>query len=155
VDVRTRDALGGTISLLFGLITALLSLQLPIGSFRAPGSGLFPLILGLTLLGLSTAYLLQLRVTSQARPLDPSAGAGQGSLARVLGFAAAVAAATALLTPLGYPLVAFLLLTALLRILGLRPWWTTAAVALGAAAASYVLFVRWLQIPLPRGWLGL
>jgi hypothetical protein len=73
----------------------------------------------------------------------------------VLGFVAAVAAATALLTPLGYPLVAFLLLAALLRILGLRPWWTTAGIALAVAAASYVLFVHWLQIPLPRGWLGL
>jgi hypothetical protein len=73
----------------------------------------------------------------------------------VLAFTAAVAAATALLTPLGYPLVAFLLLVALLRILGLRPWWTAIAIALCTAAASSILFVRWLQIPLPRGWLGL
>ncbi|MFB3817296.1 MAG: tripartite tricarboxylate transporter TctB family protein [Candidatus Methylomirabilales bacterium] len=150
-----RDALGGTILLLFGLVTALLSLQLPIGTFRAPGSGLFPLILGLTLLALAAAYLVQLRMTRHGRPSAPAPPAGPASLSRVLAFVAAVAAAAALLAPLGYPLVAFLLLAALLRILGLRPWWTTAAVALGAAAASYVLFVRWLQIPLPRGWLGL
>jgi len=153
--VASRDAVGGLILFLFGTGTTLLALQLPIGSFRAPGSGLFPLILGVALMGLAAAHLLQLRLAARGAAPAPAPAGGRGSLSRVLAFVAAVAAATALLGPLGYPLVSLLLLAALLRILGLRPWWTAVAIALGTAAAAYVLFVRWLQIPLPRGWLGL
>lgn len=43
----------GLALLLFGAVTALLSLQLPIGTLRGPGSGLFPLALGLILMGLA------------------------------------------------------------------------------------------------------
>ena len=42
------EIIGGIILLILGLITALLSLQMPIGTFRAAGTGMFPLILSLT-----------------------------------------------------------------------------------------------------------
>ena len=67
-------------------------------------------------------------------------------------FVAGVIAAVALLQPLGYVLSSFLLMLVLLRILGLRLWYSV-AIALLSAAACYVVFVRWLKIPLPSGWL--
>ena len=46
--------------LLLGAITAVLSLQLPLGTFRLPGSGLFPLALGLLLAALSAIQIARL-----------------------------------------------------------------------------------------------
>jgi uncharacterized membrane protein len=67
----------------------------------------------------------------------------------------AVVLATALLKPLGYAPVAFLLMLALLQTLGVRKWHVSGLIALFSAAASHVVFVMWLNIPLPAaGWLG-
>jgi hypothetical protein len=46
-------------------------------------------------------------------------------------------------------------MASLLRVLGMKRWSLVLTVSAVAAAASYVLFVRWLQIPLPKGWIGL
>jgi hypothetical protein len=73
----------------------------------------------------------------------------------VLRFLGAAVIATALLVPLGYPLASLLLMLALLRGLGVRRWHVAGLIALLTAGASYLLFVQWLKIPLPAGWLGL
>jgi len=52
-------------------------------------------------------------------------------------------------------LVAFLLMAGLLNIPGVQCGQHVALIALCSAIESYVLFVRWLQIPLPKGWIGL
>jgi len=142
--------------LLFGGITALLSLQLPVGSLRGPGSGFFPLALGLTLMALAGAHILQLHYAPSTPATEPEAPRGPaGSTGRVVRFVGVVAIATALLEPLGYPLVSFLLMLALLQGLGIRRWHVSGLIALLTAGASYLLFVQWLKIPLPKGWLGL
>ena len=56
---------------------------------------------------------------------------------------------------LGYPLSAFLLMAFLLRILGVKKWVINLPLSFVTAAISYFLFVQWLKIPLPKGWLGL
>ena len=152
--MRSEDAVGGVMMLLFGVFTAVLSLQLPLGTPHRPGSGLFPLALGLILLGLAVCHLLQLRRSTWSPAASPAAG-GQGSGLRVLLFLGAIGLATALLDILGYPVVAFLVMVALLEILGIRRRRDSVLIALCTAGAAYVLFVRWLQIPLPKGWIGL
>ena len=141
---------------LFGGITMLLSLQLPLGTLRMPGSGLFPLGLGLILMGLAACQILQPRLRAAASAKSGGGGGtADGSAHRVLVFLGIMALATALLDLLGFPLVAFLLMLALLQLLGARRWRDSALIALLTAGASYILFVRWLQIPLPKGWIGL
>lgn len=139
--------------LLFGGITALLSLQLPLGSPRGPGSGFFPLALGLILTGLAAFHIVQLHAAARKPTTEPEAHRGPvGSTRRVVRFMGAVAIATALLEPLGYPFVSFLLMFALLQGLGVRRWHMSGLIAIVTAGASYLLFVQWLKIPLPKGW---
>jgi uncharacterized membrane protein len=137
---------------LFGVLTAALSLQLPIGNLRAPGSGFFPFALGLVLMALAAGQAIQLLL---AKPKPAPAAEGSGATRRVALFMGAVVLATALLKPLGYAPVAFLLMLALLQTLGVRKWHVSGLIALLSAAASHVVFVVWLKIPLPAaGWLG-
>jgi hypothetical protein len=152
--VATRDALGGLLLLLFGVATAVLSLQLPLGTFRAAGSGLFPLCLGLLLALLAGLYLLHLRVQAARSHADPP-HAERPAMGRLACFLSAVAAATLLLTPLGFPLTAFLLMVALLRTLEFRRWSGNLLISLLTALVAHLLFVQWLRIPLPKGWIGL
>ncbi|HSD41414.1 MAG TPA: tripartite tricarboxylate transporter TctB family protein [Burkholderiales bacterium] len=144
----------------FGAVTAALSLQLPLGTPRMPGTGLFPLVLGVMLMGLAATQAVRLYL-ARPKPAQPATGAAaaplpkrDGATQRVVLFMGAVVVATALLPTLGYPLTSFLLMLALLRVLGVRKPHVAGAIALGSAIACYVVFVKWLMIPLPSGWLG-
>lgn len=141
----------------FGAVTAALSLQYPLGTLRMPGSGFFPLVLGLMLMGLAAAHAFKLHLErpQPAPPAPPEAAAvrpDEGTR-RVLLFIGIVALATALLHSIGYVAASFLLMLGLLRVLGVR-WGTAALLAAAAAVAAHVLFVRWLHIPMPAGPIG-
>ena len=146
---------------LFGALTALFSLQLPLGTLRAPGTGSFPFLLGLILVGLAVAEAARLHLFRRKGPAEPAAAvasvtakpARDDSTLRVLGFMGAVAMATALLRPLGYPGVSFLLMLALLRGLGVG-WRASGLIALFTAGVCELVFVYWLNIPLPAGLFG-
>lgn len=150
------EALGGLILFFFGVVTVLLSLRMSIGTFRAAGTGLFPLCLGILLMVLSAAFLWGVRSKAKkgkgAREARPEEAGSTGQMVFFLG---AMVLATAFFNTLGYPLTSFLLLLALLRILRVRSWRVTLALSFLTAVASYFLFVQWLQIPLPKGFLGL
>lgn len=139
--------------LAFGALTAGLSLQLPLGTLRAPGSGFFPFALGLMLVALAGAELLRLRLARPKPAPAAPAPAADGTARRVVLFMAVVAFTTALLQPIGYVGSSFLLMLGLLRVLGLR-WGASALIAALSAAACYALFVLWLRIPMPAGPLG-
>lgn len=149
-----HEAGGASLVFLFGAATSYLSLQMPIGTFRAAGSGLFPLCLGVLLMALSGAFVLRLLFQEQAGRKTGASGS-RALVTRVVPFLGAIVAAILLLEVLGYPLMSFLLLAALLRILGMKKWKWNVLLAFGTAGISYLLFVQWLKIPLPKGWLGL
>jgi hypothetical protein len=108
------------------------------------------LALGLFLVGLSVCHLAGPKATTHEEDHRHD-----GSTWRVLLFVGVMAFGTAFLNILGFPLVAFLLMAGLLCVLGLQRWQHIILIALCSAVASYLLFVRWLQIPLPKGWIGL
>ncbi len=147
---------GGVLLLIFGAITTALSLRMPIGTFRAAGTGLFPLCLGLLLMILASTFLLNLRVQASSPQAQSEAGLHEApeSQRQMLLFLGAIILATLLLDPLGYPLSALVLLVALLRILGVTQWRMNLLISGVTSGVAYVVFVHWLKIPLPMGWLG-
>jgi putative tricarboxylic transport membrane protein len=154
--VRSHEAAGGIFLLLFGSVTVILSLRMPIGTFRAAGTGLFPLCLGILLVALSFAHLLRLRFrekkSGEKRESPVETRGGRKQMAFFLG---TMALGALFFNALGYPLTSFLLLVALLKILGVKRWVYNFLLSFVAAGVSYFLFVQWLQIPLPKGLLGL
>jgi len=154
--LKRDEIIGGIVIFLFGGATFLLSLKMPIGTFRMAGTGMFPLILGILLMFLSCIFLLKLlyqhKKTTTKRD---SGGEVRRSPVQLILFFGTMVLATAFFDKLGYPLASFLLLAALLRTLGMKQWTLNILLSLMTAAASYFLFVQWLQIPLPKGFIGL
>ena len=141
--MKRNETAGGIALLMFGGATAVLSLQLPIGTFRAAGSGLFPLGLGVLLMVLASMFLLALRV--QAPPqAQPDAGTHE-----------APESPRQMLLFLGAIILATLLLVVLLRILGVTQWRLNLLISGVTTGVAYLVFVHWLKIPLPMGRLGL
>jgi len=106
---------------------------------------------------LSGFFLLNLllRKEKELEKKEAPVEAAPRSLKPVILFLGMMALAALFFNSLGYPLVAFLLMVALLKILGLKRWPVNIILSLATAAASYFLFVQWLKIPLPKGWLGI
>ena len=156
MKMKRDDLIGCGIVFLFGGITAILSLRMPMGTFRMAGSGLFPFCLGILLMGLSLLFLLNLLFAKASTPQKPEIAAPPHSATKqMLKFLGASALAAAGLGILGYPLTSFLLMLLLLRILGIKRPVLLITLALVTAAASYLLFVQFLRIPLPKGLIGL
>lgn len=150
------EIIGGVIILIFGAITTILSLRMPIGTFRAAGTGMFPLILGIFLMVLSGVFLLNVLLGREKESGKTEFQTKtSGSARNLILFLGAMALATLLFNSLGYPLISFLLMVALLRILGTKRWTVNILLSLVTATASYFLFVGWLKIPLPKGWIGI
>jgi putative tricarboxylic transport membrane protein len=147
---------GGVLILIFGALTVVLSLEMPIGTLRAAGPGLFPLILGVLLVllagGFTLGTFLRNRRTQGAKPVSPELS---GSAGPVVGFMAVIGFAAGFLDTLGYAPTAFVIVFALLQILGRRQWRWNLLISLATSAGSHFIFIRWLQIPFLQGWLGL
>jgi putative tricarboxylic transport membrane protein len=150
------EMIEGSVLFLCGGVTVVLSLQMPIGTFRMPGSGLFPLCLGTLLMILSLLFLLNFLLGKRATPqTGKPAPTTPANAKQVLLFLGITAAATLCLGFLGYPAFCFLLMLFLLWILGIRRPALLLGFSLTTAAGAYLLFVWFLKIPLPKGLIGL
>jgi putative tricarboxylic transport membrane protein len=154
--LKRDETLGGIAIFIFGGVAVILSLRMPLGTFRMAGTGLFPFCLGILLMILSISFLLKIffQTRKEAEKKERRAEI-PGSSRQLILFFGTMVLATLLFNAFGYPLVSFLLMLALLRILGMKRWGLNIVISGVTAAASYFLFVQWLQIPLPKGWIGL
>ena len=151
-----NDIFGGLILFFFGAVTAALSLSMSLGSFRAAGSGLFPFCLGLLLMGLSLLLIINtLRPRNRAVEKALEAEKKTESPWRIILFLGILVLVTFFLNSLGYSLASFLLMVGLLRVLGVKRWGVNLFISLVTAVGAYFLFVHWLRIPLPKGFLGI
>ena len=150
------EAVPGIVILLFGAITTLLSLKMDLGTFRMAGTGMFPLCLGILLMILSGVFILRILLQGKEEQgkKEASVESSESSIQLIL-FLGTMALATLFFNRLGYPLASFLLMVALLRILGIKRWGLNILISVATAVGSYFLFVKWLDIPMPKGWIGL
>jgi hypothetical protein len=150
------EVVPGIVIFLFGAITTFLSLKMPLGTFRMAGTGMFPLCLGILLMILSGIFILRIFFEGKEEQVKKEASVeSSGSPIQLILFLGTMVLATLFFNQLGYPLTSFLLMVALLRILGIKRWGQNILISVVTAAGSYFLFVKWLDIPMPKGWIGL
>ena len=114
--------------------------RMPLGTPSAPGPGMLPLALGLTVAALAGAALLQ-------RPPAPAAIARR----RVALAAALLVLYPVLLPRLGFGTTTALELFALGRVIAPEPPTRLAAFSVASSILATVLFRRLLAVPLPAG----
>ena len=125
--------------------------RLPMGSAAKPGAGLFPLLVGISLLGLSLALFIWSLKGKGISAKDQEPFPEGKDRRRVLAVAVTLALFALLFNPLGYGLCSAALMAAILRLLGLRSWGRILLISIGTAAVSYYLFDFLLGVPLPKG----
>jgi putative tricarboxylic transport membrane protein len=159
--MKRDEIAGGVVVFLFGCLTVILSLMMPIGTLRAAGTGLFPVCLGVLLMLLSLLFLMRtfLSIHENRKMQKPCAEETKittpRSVKQILMFGGVVILVLCFFNTVGFLLSAFFLMVLLIRVLGLKRWTVNIPVSLITAIGSYLLFVHWLKIPLPKGFLGL
>ena len=118
---------------------------------NGPGPAFLPFWLGLVMAVLATALLVGAIRSHDPGPAWLPRGDGLRRLALVLGVTVAF---VALLNVIGMTIGTVLFLVILLRFLDRQSWPLTVAVALAVAALNYLVFARWLHVPLPASPLG-
>jgi putative tricarboxylic transport membrane protein len=138
----------------FALFIGFESRKYPLGTIDNPGPGFLPLLLGIAMAVMAVALTVRVWKNGTAkvhRPFWPE----KGGLSKVSLAFATILLFTALLEITGYMINLFFLFLILLRPIGRQKWSWSIAISLGAVLVAYLLFDKWLMIPLPRGiWFG-
>jgi hypothetical protein len=133
----------------------------PLDTLATPGPGIVPLGAGLALLGVAiwlflvagsarSAHAAGGRPEIRVAPSCPTESARQRPASgTALLMCAALVLYAAVLPRLGFLASSFALVVVSSRLMGLDGWWRPVALALGVTGAAYLLFARWLGVPLP------
>ena len=154
-----RDGIAGLILLAISLVLLVQSFQLPSLPIVPVGPGFYPAIV-LSFMAAASALLVVQDVMKQRVPAEAGVGDAPRRNYRLVVIAFAIVGGyVALLPLLGFRIATVLFVAALQAALdrpkSTRQWVVLAAIALGTAAVSYIIFERYLLVLLPRGaWTG-
>jgi putative tricarboxylic transport membrane protein len=150
--MRGADRTAGAVLLVFAVAFGAGALkQYDYWGPNGPGPAFLPFWLGVVMTVLATLLLVgALRTRETGADWLPS---GEG-LRRLLLVVGVTVAFVALLNVIGMVMGTVLFLIVLMRFLDRCAWPLTLMVALATAAFIYLVFARWLRVPLPVGLLG-
>jgi hypothetical protein len=154
-----RDGIAGMVLLGISLVLLVQSFQLPSLPIVPVGPGFYPAIV-LSFMAAASALLVVQDIMKQRALAEAGVAAVPRRNYRLVVIAFAIVGAyVALLPLLGFRLATILFVGALQAALdrpkSARQWAALAAIALGTAAVSYIVFERYLLVLLPRGaWTG-
>ncbi|HEV7407737.1 MAG TPA: tripartite tricarboxylate transporter TctB family protein [Bradyrhizobium sp.] len=150
-----RDGIAGLVLLAISLVLLVQSFQLPSLPIVPVGPGFYPAIV-LSFMAAASALLVVQDVMKQRAPAEAGVSDAPRRNYRLVVIAFAIVGAyVALLPLLGFRLATVLFVGTLQAVLdrpkSARQWVVLAAIALGTAAVSYIIFERYLLVLLPRG----
>jgi putative tricarboxylic transport membrane protein len=131
---------------IFGLAVSVQAWRLPYWLDRSPGPGFLPLWLGILLTGCATLLLVR---AGRRAPADVPAESSRARGADPAALALITAIAAALVPAVGLIIAAGLLTAAAAWRLGQRRPFAIGTAAAITSALVWLVFVRWLGMPLP------
>ena len=129
----------------------------PLGTLAAPGAGIFPLVVGLTVMVLGAMEFWQAvgRYRSCLAGTEGEVPASDCSPTyderRPLVLALSMVAYIGLLEPIGFLTMTAVLVVICTKLMGAPGWSRPAILAVGLCLVCYLVFEVWLHMSLPRG----
>ncbi len=153
--MRRYDLISSLVFLVLGLVIAVSSLRINVGTFRDPGSGLFPLITGILMSIIAGGIFIKSFLQSISKGREPL-----GKDKRLWHNKSVATVVIMLLYAitiewLGFLTVTLLILFVLFKAIGGLSARASLGGAVLTAAVAYLVFKVWLNVQLPVGPLGL
>lgn len=150
--MKRNDLIGGLFFLGVGILFAVYSRSVDIGTMEELGPGFLPLLAGILLSIMSTILIVKalFKKHEVGEPFFPECD----SWKRVVMVVSSLFAYNLLLQPLGFILVTFLFVAFLVKCIFPQTWLRTFATATLSTAGAQIIFVKLLEINFPKGLLG-
>jgi hypothetical protein len=150
--MKNQDRLSGLFWAVAALFICVGSLRLSLGGLHHPGPGFFSFLAG-TLLGLLAIILFWQSSKKGPEEKRKALGSTPGT-GRMIWMVIALIVYVLGMKYAGFFFSTILFLGFLLRGIGRQKWPATVSVTLLAAILSHIIFQYWLDVQLPRGFLG-
>jgi putative tricarboxylic transport membrane protein len=151
-----RNLASGLFFFAFGLFLGIKSQRLSVWSRFGPDEGFFPLAVAVIIMGLSLIVMVKafisLREQQQNQRIAEQAKARTSGL-KVSSYVVLMLLYGALLEKIGFLITSALFLFLIIKFVEKQNWVRTISVGVASMIVSYVLFVYFLGVPLPRGWI--
>ena len=145
--MNKKDGYSAIALLALGFFGAVKGLQLPLGSFRAPDTAFFPVVLSSLLILLS---LILLGRSLRVRQIEPGGTYFGKRWKRLIIVVPALIAYFFLLEPIGYLLTTVAMIILVARLVDCS-WKEAIAISTICTVVTYTLIVHYLNGPLPKG----
>ncbi|WP_327105983.1 tripartite tricarboxylate transporter TctB family protein [Nonomuraea glycinis] len=144
--------------LVLALLYGALALGEGLGTMADSGAGFFPFIVALVLTAASVTVLVQSRRRTPGGGTPPEDGVedeGEVRWWRIAGVLAAALLVPAVGDTVGMVVTLAISLVLMAKVMGVSRWSRAVIFGFSFGAATWLIFVRWLSVPLPSGTLGL
>jgi hypothetical protein len=152
--INKKDFSSGFCLFVLGLFFAIQSMRLSVWSRSGPSAGFFPLLIAIIIIGFSLLIIagsLVLTRTQEEEKILEKQGKNVVGIFRMPSYALLMLAYGVLMESLGFLIASALFLFPILKYIEKQGWKITILVGLGSIIISYLLFVFFLKVPLPRG----
>ena len=149
--MKRAEVIPPLIWLMIGVIICFASVGLRLGSWRHPGPGLFPFLIGCVIVLLSVSLTIPELLRKNQDGLGWPNRAG---LRRIITVFALLVFYALALERLGFIPCTFLFFVAIFKGLGRKSWKYALLTGITVSVLAYVVFQVWLKTNLPRGPLG-
>ncbi len=151
----TLDRLSSTFLLLIGLYVCLHAYTLGLGKFHEPGPGFIFFLAG-ALLSMLSAIGLFITFFAKAKEKEPLKKLWSGlRWTKIIIVLGGLCAWIFFFNLFGFFLSTFLLLIFLFRAVEPIKWWIAILTAFITILISYAVFDLWLNVPFPKGFIGI
>lgn len=144
--------MSGALFFALGIFLLIFSLRLPIWDSLGPQEGFFPLVVAIIVMG-SSVFLMLISLPRKSspkiRPGDAEKNEGK-SLFRMFYYAGAIIFFGCIFGEVGYLASSALFLIIILVFVEKQSWKKVALVILVSVLATYLIFVCFLGVPLPK-----
>jgi hypothetical protein len=150
--MRIKEMIPSLVWVIIGVTISIASYSLKLGSWRHPGSGVYPFLIGSIIFLLSfPQFIIQLLKKSETEELwHDIAG-----LKRIIVVFIVLVFYALSLEGLGFILCTFVSFVSMFKILGRRGWGYAILTSFLVAVLTYIVFHIWLKLNLPIGPFGI
>lgn len=150
--MRRSDRYSALFFLALAIFICQQSMGIGVGTLRRPGPGLLSFGAGVAIALLSLAFLIQTFFSKMALT-GSSMDGGSGNKVKTISICISLFIYTIAVNWLGFVLSTLFFVLFLFRTVESEPWWRSVIKAVLVTIGNYLVFVVWLGLRLPRGFL--
>jgi len=155
---QKKDLISSLCLFVLGLLMAFQSIKYSLWGWSGPEAGFFPFVVAVIMIGLSLFISLKsfvlIRLQKKYKILEEERK-NEVSIFKVSSYIILILLYGVLIDKIGYLITSALFLLFVIKYVEKQNWKITILVGLASIITSYVLFVYFLGVPLPRGLLRL